>query len=182
MYYLYQKAPLEGQTAYTQDIVHLGCLSKDDPSVMAMGGEFFVANKTNAQKYISECQSIFDMMKKKNFEVTTGDEFISTLAMHRLFNISRCAQAYVGRYYTRVFRMIPERWRYHPVPVLHVPGEKAHGMLKLFSRYISKGKIPSKQTVYDILYISKPSIEIRLKRFLFFSILVRFGIRSNPWA
>lgn len=180
-YYLYQGHPIKGQTSRTQDMVKLGCLSENDSSVMGMGGEFFIANRSNAIKYISECKQIFDLMKSKDFQVLSGDEFISSLAMHRLFHLSRCAQAYIGRFYTRVFRMIPERWRYHPVAVLHVPGEKEHGMLTLFSRYISKGKIPSKNTVYRILHIKRPSLSVRLKRIYYFSILVKLGLKPNPW-
>lgn len=180
MYYLYQAQPLYGQTARTQDMVKLGCLSDDGPSVMSMGGEFFVASRANAEKYIAECKQIFDLMVAKNFQVTTGDEFISSLAMHRLFHLSRCAQAYVGRFYTRVFRVIPEKWRYHPVPVLHVLGEKEHGMLKLFSSYISKGKIPSNNTVHRILHIKRPAFSVRLKRLYFFT-MVKLGRKTNPW-
>lgn len=181
MYYLYQGHPVKGQTARTQDMVKLGCLSENDSSVMGMGGEFFIANRLNAIKYISECKQIFDLMKSKDFQVQSGDEFISSLAMHRLFHLSRCAQAYTGRFYTRVFRMIPERWRYHPVAVLHVPGEKEHGMLTLFSRYISKGKIPSNNTVYRTLHVKRPSLSVRLKIIYYFSILVKLGLKPNPW-
>lgn len=180
MPFLYQKHPGVGLTDRTNDMIRLGYLNEDTSSVMGMGGEFFIASKTNAELYLQKCHEIFEAMYNRQYVVNSGDEFISSLALHLISDKVRMAQAYVGRYYTRTFRLIPERWRYHPVPVLHVPGEKSHGMLKLFSHYISKGKMPSKEAVYRILHISHPSLMVRLHRLYFFT-MIRLGRKSNPW-
>jgi hypothetical protein len=180
MLHLYQKEPIRSRTGTTRDIIALGCLSPDGPSVITMGGEFFLANRTNAQKYIEECQSIFLLMIEKKFDVKSGDEFILSLAMHRLNIPIRSAHAYVNRYYTLMYRQIPERWRYHPVSVLHVPGEKKYGMLALYKRYISKGKIPNNNQVYRILHISHPSLKTRIHR-VYTAIAVTLGIKKRQW-
>ena len=41
---------------------------------------------------------------------------------------------------------------------MHVPAEKEYGMLKLYNKYISKGKIPTKKNVYRLLHLNRRSL------------------------
>ena len=68
------------------------------------------------------------------------------------------AGAYIYRFWTGSFRLISTCYKYNPVTILHVPAEKEYGMLKLYNKYISKGKIPTKKNVYRLLHLNRRSL------------------------
>lgn len=131
------------------------------------GGEFFAANKENAQKFVAECLDIYKEMMRKRFKTSCGDEFITSLAAARMVDKVRNAGAYVYRYWTRRFHLMSTNYEYNPVVVLHVPQEKDFGMIRIYDKYVSHGALPSQKTVWSLLHLShadwKISLYLRLK-------------------
>lgn len=124
------------------------------------GGEFFAANRTDAKTFADLCIDIYTQMRKRNFVTTHGDEFITSLAAKQMIGRIKNAGAYVFRFWTGSFRLVSTCYKYNPVFVLHVPAEKERGMIKLFDKYIQKGKCPSKSKVYRLLHLSHRSPKI----------------------
>ena len=108
------------------------------------GGEFFSASYDNAQKFIIECSSIYSQMITDNFITTSGDEFIISIAAHRCKNKIKNAGAYIFRFWTNSFYLVSTCYKYNPVPILHLPGEKNKAILKIFKRYVKHDKFPRK--------------------------------------
>lgn len=120
------------------------------------GGEFFAAKRDYALEFLKVCFSIYNQMGERNFVTTHGDEFIISLAAFELRDKIKNAGAYIFRFWTgRKFRLVSTQYISNPVIILHVPAEKMVGMIYLFDRYISKGKIPSNRKLYRILHLNK---------------------------
>lgn len=132
---------------------------KDAIGLTHYGGEFFAANRENAKIFIDECLRVYNDMNQKSFQTTHGDEFITSLAASKLSCV-RNAGAYVYRYWTGRFYLTSTNYKFNPVAVLHVPAEKERGMLKIYDRYIAKGKVPSNLRVWRLLHISRPKLKI----------------------
>lgn len=126
------------------------------------GGEFFASNRMNAKMFIDECLQVYLKIKQNSFQTRNGDEFITSLAASKLKNI-RNAGAYVYRYWTGGFYLVSTNYMFNPVVVLHVPSEKERGMLKIFDKYVVKGKLPSIESVWGLLHIRRPKLNTYLK-------------------
>lgn len=126
------------------------------------GGEFFAANRENAKLFVDECLTIYDEMMDRQFKTSMGDEFISSLAANRLSGSVRNAGAYVFRFWTRRFHLMSTSYQYNPAVVLHVPQEKDFGMLKIFEKYIVKGKLPIRKKMWQLLHLSSTDWKISL--------------------
>lgn len=134
------------------------------------GGEFFASNMENSQKFISECEAVYRDAKEKKIKISCGDEFITSIAAESLKMLVRNAGAYCRRYWTGSYYRSSQA--YKDGIIWHVPAEKQRGMLKLYSKYISKGKIPKRDNVARILHLNhqcffdkvKNIIKIFLKR------------------
>jgi len=129
------------------------------------GGEFFAANRENAIQFSQKCLEIFEQILQQDFITTIGDEFIISLAAHKIQNIKN-AGAYIYRYWTGMFRLISTNYLFNEVLILHVPTEKQTGMIVLFDKYIKKGRRLSNRTVHRVLHLSTPSFKIGIKIFL----------------
>lgn len=99
------------------------------------GGEFFAANKEDAQVFSFDCLKIYQKMIERNFVTTHGDEFILSIAAFNMANKVKNAGAYVHRFWTGSLRVISTNYKYDPVTVLHVPAEKQDGMVRLYRYY-----------------------------------------------
>ena len=128
------------------------------------GGEFFAASYDNAQKFIIECSSIYRQMIANNFITTSGDEFIISIAAHRCKNKIKNAGAYIFRFWTNSFYLVSTCYKFNPVPILHLPGEKNKAILKIFKRYVKHDKFPRKKQVHRLCHLNKPSIETIIKQ------------------
>lgn len=137
-------------------------LNKESLGMTHYGGEFFAANKENAQAFVEECISIYGEMMNKSFKTSMGDEFISSLAAARLADKVRNAGAYIYRFWTRRFHLMSTTYEYNPVTVLHVPQEKDFGMLKIFDKYVVQGKLPDKKKVWQLLHLTHADWKIAL--------------------
>lgn len=126
------------------------------------GGEFFAANRENAQAFVEECISVYGEMMQKSFKTSMGDEFISSLAAARIADKVRNAGAYIYRFWTRRFHLMSTNYEYNPVAVLHVPQEKDFGMLKIFDRYVAHGRLPSRKKVWQLLHLCHADWKIAL--------------------
>lgn len=130
------------------------------------GGEFYAANRTDAELFVEACKNVYLEMLNKGFVTSQGDEFISTIVAHRLKNKVKNAAPYVNRFWTGTFRLISTNYKQNPVVVLHCPAEKEYGMVALYNRFISKGKIPSRKVAHRILHLESSSFITIIKRFI----------------
>ena len=122
------------------------------------GGEFYAATSSHAKLFVAECERIYKEMLERNFSTTQGDEFITSIAAYRLKSIVKNAAPYVYRFWTGTYRLINTNYKLSPVVVLHCPAEKKYGIITIFRRYISKGKIPSNRVVHRLLHLNTPSL------------------------
>lgn len=124
------------------------------------GGEFVAGSRTSIIHFMDDCKSVYDEMIAKKCTTTRGDEFIVSVAASRTTAEIRNAGPYVYRYWTRRMRLLSTNYMYNGVTVLHVPQEKEHGMLRLYNKYIKKGKKPSRKKVWQSLHLSWPSFPV----------------------
>lgn len=127
------------------------------------GGEFFAANRENAQIFSDVCRKIFQQMQASDFTTTHGDEFILSVAASKLSDQIKNAGAYVHRFWTGAFRLTSTNYAFNPVAVLHVPSEKEHGMLRLFRYYTAKRTLPARKQVWKILHLQSMDFRIAVK-------------------
>lgn len=134
-------------------------------SLTHYGGEFFAASLQGTKLFVSILENIYLRMIKNGFITTKGDEFLVSLSAESIKERVKNAGAYIYRFWTAPgFRLISTCYEYNPVMVLHLPNEKNRGMLKLYKRYIQKGKIPSKRKVWKICRLSSLGFFDRLKQ------------------
>lgn len=121
------------------------------PYITHYGGEFFSSNHKNAFQFVTYAEKIFDEMIRKNFQTSKGDEFIVSLAADEMPECIKNAGAYIYRFWTgATFRLVSTCYEYNKVLILHLPAEKEKGMIRLYSNYIRKGRMPSEQKVWKI--------------------------------
>lgn len=133
------------------------------------GGEFYASSTENARKFVQELKNIYLKMLNNNIVTSKGDEFLISIAADRMKDKIKNAGGYVYRFWTAPgFRLISSCYEYNPVLVLHMPNEKNNGILKLYKKYISKGKMPNNRTVWKICRLSSfgsiDRIKQRIKR------------------
>jgi len=121
------------------------------------GGEFFAASSAAMRVITEREQTIFKRMMETDFRVTTGDEFISSLVANDMQDSISFANDYVFRFWTGSYRSISPAYKTTLV-CLHVPAEKSTGMIRLYDRYVARSRIPSKETVWRMLHIPRPSM------------------------
>ena len=120
------------------------------------GGEFFVASSEAMRSITEKEEAIFGQMLEREFRVSTGDEFISSLVANTMLTGISLANDYVFRFWTGTYRSISPAYKTTLV-CLHVPAEKEAGMLRIFDGYVSAGKVPSREKVWKLLHISRQS-------------------------
>lgn len=140
-------------------------LNKDIP-LTHYGGEFFAASKDLAKVYIQECTEVFNEMVSSNFVSENGDEFISSIAASRLKDKVKNAGAYIRRYWTGSYRLVCTDYDKSNITILHVPAEKEQGMIVIFSKYISNGKIPSNSKLWSKLHLRRQSLRVAVGQIL----------------
>lgn len=137
-----------------------------DSFVTHYGGEFFAASRKNAQLFVTECMDIYNEMQRREFITTAGDEFITSIAAHRMPHLIRNAGAYIMRFWTGYFYLVSTRYRYNEIAIMHLPGEKRRGFLKLFDFYTKKNAFPNKNRIYRIFHLDRQPLKYRLKHFI----------------
>jgi len=125
------------------------------------GGEFFVASSADMRAITEQEAVIFEQMQARQFRVSTGDEFISSLVYNTMRERIAPANDFVFRFWTGTYRSISEAYQ-TTLLCLHVPAEKGTGMIRMFDRYISTGRIPSRETAWKMLHISRRSAKVAL--------------------
>lgn len=128
------------------------------------GGEFFAASKKKCILFVNSCLEIFKRMLETSYVCTTGDEFITSIVAERLKVHVKNAAPYIFRFWTSAFYLTTTQFKYNPVCILHVPAEKTLGMVRIFDRYIRKGKLPKNETAWKILHLIHPSLKVRLSQ------------------
>lgn len=135
-----------------------------DSYITHYGGEFFGASHENAKLFVKQCKSIFDEMKGKNFVTTKGDEFITSIAAHRMRDIVKNAGAYIYRFWTGDFYLVSTCYKYNEIAILHLPNEKADGILRLYDIFVKKGAFPKKEKIHKICHLDHKPIKLTIKR------------------
>lgn len=126
------------------------------------GGEFFAASKTDAVAFMDKCLEVFDAMRQAEFRTTFGDEFITSLAAAELKGRVKNAGAYVFRFWTGSFRLVSTCYASNAVTVLHVPAEKEAGMLRIYEKYVRKGRLPKPRAVWSMLHVRRRRLVLAL--------------------
>ena len=106
-------------------------------------------------------EAVFKQMQERQFRVTTGDEFISSLIANEMQERITPANDFVFRFWTGTYRSISENYKTTLI-CLHVPAEKGTGMISLFDRYICKGRIPPREKAWKMLHISCRSVKVAI--------------------
>lgn len=120
------------------------------------GGEFVGTSRERMQALTETEEKIFINMKTRNFRVSTGDEFITTLAAEAYKSqIVTAGGRYVTRLHTGAFRRVDPN--YPSIPCLHVVSEKWAGMIALYDRYIVQDCIPENTVAYRLLHLNHRS-------------------------
>lgn len=120
------------------------------------GGEFIGASRELMRALTEREEEVFLDMKAREFRVSTGDEFITTLAAEDFDSqIGTAGGRYVTRLHTGNFRRIDPN--YPAIPCLHMVAEKWTGMTALYDRYISRNRIPEDRTAYHLLHLDHRS-------------------------
>lgn len=135
----------------------------NDELIPHYGGEFFACKREHGLAFMEQELELFFEMKKKAWRTSFGDEFITSIVASRNKFMVKHAGAYIFRFWTGTFRLVSTRYQVDPVLILHVPAEKNTGMVALYTRYISKGRIPSRKTVWRLLHLSHWGIVNRCK-------------------
>lgn len=125
------------------------------------GGEFFVASKTLTHRFIAECQNIFEEMLEVGYITGSGDEFITSIAAHRLKPSVKNAGAYITRYWTGSYRRVNLNYTNSSLVILHVPAEKEQGILRIYNKYIRKGLVPTNKTAWRQLHLRHQSPRVK---------------------
>ena len=143
---------------YRRVLNEIGDFDANILSFTYYGGEFFAANSANTKKFVSECEQIYKEMVDRDFVTTQGDEFISNIAAYRLKNRVKNAGPYICRYWTGTYRLTSTNYSVAPVVLLHCPAEKKDGIITIFNRYVSRGKVPSNRRAHSLLHLKYPSL------------------------
>ena len=137
-----------------------------DTYITHYGGEFFGASRENAQLFAQQCKAIFDEMQSRNFVTAKGDEFISTIAAHRLRGMVKNAGAYIYRFWTGDFYLVSTCYKFNEIAILHLPAEKQDGMLKLYNYFVKHGAFPSKEKVHKICHLTHQPLKAKVRGFV----------------
>lgn len=136
---------------------------RDKVMITHYGGELFAANRENALIFMSRCEDIFNVMKRNEIVTTFGDEYILSIAAYFEKNLVKNAAPYIQRYWTGRMRIVPINYKFEPVCILHVPAEKEIGMVKIYRKFFSKGKIPTHKQVYKYFHFKRMSFILKIK-------------------
>lgn len=140
------------------------------------GGEFFAASLERARMFCTECETIYRKMVMTSFVTTKGDEFILSLAARHLHNMVKNAGAYVFRFWTSAsFRYVSTCYQYNRIVVLHVPSAKEKGIIRIYDKYVSKGKIPNDKVCWRLLRLTHITLDDRI-RYIIKKLLMRIGV------
>lgn len=138
-----------------------------DSYITHYGGEFFGASRENAILFVDHCKAVYHEMQEKNFVTTSGDEFITSIVAYRMKNCIKNAGAYIFRFWTGDFYLVSTCYKYNEIAILHMPGEKKRGMLKLYVILAKKHSFPSKEKVHRICHLTRQPMKSIIKRLVF---------------
>lgn len=137
-----------------------------DTYITHYGGEFFGASRENARLFSQQCKAIFNEMQSRNFVTAKGDEFISTIAAHRLRGMVKNAGAYIYRFWTGDFYLVSTCYKFNEIAILHLPAEKQDGMLKLYNYFVKHNAFPSKEKVHKICHLTHQPLKAKVRGFV----------------
>lgn len=151
--------------SYSLFLQQINSYCAGEKTITRFGGEFFAASRENAHSFSDTCLNIFNDMLARGYRTDFGDEFITALAAEKHKNNVKNAGGYIFRFWTGAFRLVSTCYKYNPVSVFHVPDEKSRGMVALYDRYISKGKIPGENELYRCLHLKHRALSVSIRMF-----------------
>lgn len=117
------------------------------------GAGFIAANRANMAHFISYCDVVYEYLNanKENISKNLGDELYTSLycAVYPERFIS--ANPYVAVYWTGSFYFVSTNYKFDAIAIVHVPSEKAMGMITLFDYLLKKEKLPENEKIFQIL-------------------------------
>lgn len=116
--------------------------------VQRVGGEFFASSIKNLNPFIEKAESIFNIMMRNNIAVQSGDEYITSLTAACFYNIDYSGIRYIYRFETGFWREVCNKGQLSITPILHVPGSKKSGMIRLYDYFTKNNSFPSEKTIY----------------------------------
>ena len=119
-----------------------------DKRVQRVGGEFLAASKANLTIFIEKAEEVFRVMMRRNICVKSGDEYISSITAATFNNIDFSGIRYIYRFETGFWRERCNKGQLSVTPILHVPGNKKTGMIKLYNYYVDHNAFPPENVVY----------------------------------
>ena len=145
-------------TQYTNVLIDFNKFLNKNLLITQYGGEFVATNRSDAILLSDVCLEIYHEMLDRNITTTQGDEFILSLAASKLKEKIKHAGAYIFRFHTGQFRIVPMRYIFNPVSVLHIPYEKNYGFVKIYNYYARKFQLPKTEKVWRMLHLKHCSI------------------------
>ncbi len=138
----------------------------DQRLITHYGGEFFAASSDNAEIFCKHAEYIYNRMIENSFQTTKGDEFILSLAADKMRSKIKNAGAYIFRFWTGTFRLVSTCYEYNRITILHMPSEKEYGNIKLYDKYIKRGRIPSDNQVWKTCRLRSLDMITKTKRII----------------
>ena len=129
-------------------------------------GGFLAINRQHAVLFDKICHEIYEKMLRLQFTSRFGDMFILSLAACEMKEYVKNAAGYVHIFWTGWFRHVSTCYEKDPVCVLHVPDEKERGMIKIYDKFLAKGKFPENKKVWNMFHFKHMSFGAFIKAFV----------------
>ena len=137
--------------AYRRRLEEYSQLYKSDAIPTVYGGEFIAGNKQQMQKFLQECQKVYNLLQEKDFKTSFGDEFITFCAAEKYPDKIADAAPYIRRYWTT--DLYYQCFTDHALAlrVVHVPNEKNNAFVRLYRHILRVGDVPKNEEVFKMM-------------------------------
>jgi len=128
-------------------------------SIERVGGEFFASTKHDLKEFIHNAETVFNIMFSDDIVVSSGDEYISSLASAMIEHANYNGERYICRVETGLLHKFVNINKLLITPVLHLYGEKKYGLIKIYKYLIKYKSLPNQKYVYNKCHIKHISIK-----------------------
>ena len=134
------------------------------------GGEFIAGSHKLLTVFLSECLTIFGKMKNLELDRTLGDEFVISVAAHKIRKDLVSANCYIYRYWTNpTFYFVATNYINNSVDIWHLPAEKERGMLGLYNYFRKNKNFPNVRRSAKMLRLpsATPFLSYNIRRLIY---------------
>ena len=131
------------------------------------GAGFIAGSKASLTHFVEICDKIYGYITEHIDEQDTGlgDELYTSMYCALYPERVSRANPYVDIYWTGKFYFVSTNYQNDAVSIVHLPAEKAFGMLRLY-RYLCKhGHLPTAKKIYKIMNFPKTKPPFNLYKF-----------------